>query len=213
MFRRGILGILAVLFPMNVMAQGVSFSASGEAKTGEKPTVQILDDIEPVGEASEPDSEAASMASGIPEGFDDKLDYGHSLYLKGDYAGALNVYNLAKEMKSNDPLVLYFIACAEAKLGHLDEAVSALSAMKTLSGEKLPSLTAKALFLTALVEEMRRDDERVISAWTEYKTFIEKHSQLPGFSGSAEARIQAFQKKRELYEQYEVVRQRISTSN
>jgi hypothetical protein len=206
---------MTVLFPASLMAQDVEFSASGEVKSEKKPLVELLGDrgsgsekVDVPAETSPPPDAAAS----IPESFDGKLDYGHTLYLKQDYNGALNLYNIAKEMKTNDPLVLYFIACVQVRLNHLEEAMAALTAMKTLSGEKLPSLTAKALFMIAMIEEMRLDDERAIAAWTEYKTYLEGHDQLPGFVGTADARVAAIEKKRDQYKHYEIVRERISAS-
>jgi len=211
MFRRGILSLMMALIPTGLMAQGVSLSASGEASTEKKPTIEIVGSV-PMVEDVQTETPAADAVSGVPESFDGKLEYGHGLYLKGDYAGALDVYNQAKQMRTTDPLVLYYIACAEAKQGQYDAAISALNAMKTLSGEKIPSLTARALFFTAVVEEMRRDDDKAVAAWNAYKVFAEGHSQIPVFLGSANARLTVLEKKRQLYEQYEVVRQRLTVS-
>ena len=206
MFSRAMVALLLWVVPSGLTAQGIELSVSGEAGTNTPPeagaTVEMLDS-----QSTEPAAEP-----GAPLSFDDKLAYGHSLYTKGDYQGALSTYNEARQMRSTDPLVLYFIACAENKLGNVDAAVTALSTAKTMSGEKIPSLTARILFMTAVVEEVRPNQENATTAWQAYKDFITAHGDIPGFPQSADSRLQALEKKKAQYTQYEVVRQRISTT-
>ena len=214
MFRRVILGVSMVLVSTNLAAAegglSVSIAADAEGNSASETATETTAVDVPV--VDSPQATPAPENIEMPASFDGKLEYGHSLYLKESFDAALSAYEAAKEMKSNDPLVLYFIACAQTKLGKYDEAVQSLQAMKTLSGEKLASLTARALFLTAVVEEMRKDDEKAVAAWTEYKTFITGHPQTPGFMGSADSRLEVLRKKQEQYEAYDIVRQRISTS-
>lgn len=154
----------------------------------------------------------STSALTIPEGFNAKLEYGHGLYLKGDYQGALTVYRAAKDTKATDPLPLYFIACAQAKLTQYDDAMTTLAALQTVCGEKLSSLHARALFLVAFIEETRGNLENAKSAWSTYKQFAASHAGIQSFAGSADARIVAIEKKSELNTQYKVVRERITGS-
>jgi tetratricopeptide (TPR) repeat protein len=211
MIRWAITGLMIIAAPAYVTAGGVELLVS-DSTEGEGEAEATADTTPRTTTSMTLDDEDEPSSAPIPSGFDDKLAFGHSLYMKGDFKGALNVYNQAKAMKSSDPLVLYFIASAEAKLGHFDEAITALQAMKTLTGEKIASLTARALFLTALVEETRQNDDNTVKAWQAYKEFVTAHSGIPGFVGAADARLSAFEKKRQLYEQYEVVRQRITAA-
>lgn len=156
-------------------------------------------------------SSAETASSAMPESFSDKIEYGHSLYLKGDFQGASAAYRAAKDSKPSDPLPLYLIACAQAKLGQYDEALSTLSALKTVCGEELASLHARGLFLAAVIEEKRGDDENTVAAWTAYKQFVSGRSGIPSFVASADARIKAVEKRRALDEQYKPVRERIAS--
>jgi hypothetical protein len=148
----------------------------------------------------------------MPEGFSGKLEYGHVLYMKGDHQGALVAYTAAKEMKPGDPLPLYFIACAQAKRTQYDEALSTLAALRTVCGDKLASLNVRGLFLAAVIEEMRGNWDNARLAWTVYKEFVSSHAGIPSFAATADARMQAFEKKRALDEQYKAVRMRIAGS-
>ncbi len=208
MFRCAIVGLILLVVPAGLAAQGGELLVSGEAGTAGSSAADAKSPLPST------DQRPATKASPLPlpSNFEDRLAYGHDLYLKGDFAGALNVYNGAKEMKSSDPLVYYFIACAEAKLENFASAIEALSTMKTISGERIPSLTAKALFLIAIVEEQRQSDDDAAKAWQAYKDFIAQRRNVPDFTGTADARLSALEKKRLQYQMYEVVRQRISTA-
>ncbi len=146
----------------------------------------------------------------MPESYTGKLEYGHELYLKGDFESALFAYNAAKEMKPSEPLSLYFIACAQAKLTRYDDAVSTLTALRTVCGEKLASLNARGLFLAACIEEMRGNLDNAELAWIAYKQFVSSHAGISSFAATAEARLSAFEKKRALDESYRGVSERIA---
>lgn len=204
MIRKMVVASCICLWAEAAGAQAVQIELSGKADTtnGTADAAAV---------ATEPSSTASADGQlTIPEGYNAKLDYGHSLYLKGDYQGALTVYRAAKDSKSTDPLPLYFIACTQAKLGQYEDATVTLSALKTVCGDKLPSLHARALFLAAIIEETRGDDENAKAAWTAYKQFAAGHSGIPAFVGSADSRLQALEKKRALDEQYNAVRERIA---
>lgn len=205
MIRRLVIASCICLWAESAGAQGVQIELSGEADTtdGTAEGTAVVSETPAV-------AAATGAASAIPEGYTAKLDYGHGLYLKGDYQGALTVYRAAKDSKTTDPLPLYLIACAQAKLEQYDDAMITLSALKTVCGEKLPGLTARGLFLTAIIEETRGDAENATLAWTAYKQFASDHSGIPAFVGSADARLQALEKKRESAAQYKVVRERIT---
>ena len=207
MISRAISGLLLFVVPAGLAAQGIELSVSGEAGTKTSPSVNAT--VETDAPTENVDESAAPDA---PMSYSDKLDFGHELYSKGDYQGALSAYNEAKQLKSTDPLVFYFIACAERQLGNFDAAITALSTAKTMSGEKIASLTARVLFVTAMVEERRNNGENAVAAWQEYKRFVTAHANIPAFVQSADARLLALEKKQTQYKQYEVVRQRISAT-
>lgn len=207
MSTRAIVVLLLSVIPAGLIAQEIELSVSGSAGENTKPEANA--EVETTADTQNVDTTAEPSA---PMSFDDKLEYGNSLYMKGDYQGALGIYNEARQMKSTDPLVLYFIACAETKLGNLDEAITALAAAKTMSGEKIASLTARILFMTAMVEEMRPSQENATAAWQAYKDFVTVHGNIPEFPQSADSRLSVLEKKKAQYTQYEIVRQRISTT-
>ena len=206
MFRQMVFASCVCLFAQSVRAQEVQIELSGGAGAA---------DVAPEaadGTAAAP-STASTAPSGdvtIPEGFKAKLDTGHALYLKGDYRGALTLYRAAKDSKSTDPLPLYFIACAQAKLEQYTDALTTLSALKTVCGDKLQSLAARSLFLEAVIEETRGNLENAKAAWTAYKQFATEHSDIPAHVASADARLLALEKKAALDEQYRAVRERIA---
>jgi tetratricopeptide (TPR) repeat protein len=195
----------------------ISFWAStATAQTLQIETVEDTDaSSEPSSETATPSVESAtpsveSAPPAMPEGYSDKLEYGHELYLKGDFEGASAAYRAARESKPSDPAALYFIACAQAKLGQYVEALSTLKTLETVCGEKLANLHARGLFLAAVIEETRGNDENTVAAWTAYKQFAADRSDIPSFVASADARIQAVEKKRALDEQYKPVREKIA---
>ena len=190
------------LWAQAALAQGVQIELSGNADEGVSAESTVANET-----TAEP---AAEPAAALPEGFEAKLDYGHGLYLKGDYEGALKVYTAARDSRSTDPLPFYFIACAAAKLERFEDAETALSALSAMCGEKVPSLHARGMFLSAVIAELKGDKEGAVAAWGAYKTFAEAHSSVPVFPATADARLAAFEKVRALDEQYRVVRERIS---
>ena len=201
--RRLVTAGVICLWAQAAWAEGVRIEVSDNGAASDE-TSTALDT--PAESASAEGVEAAAL----PESYTGKLDYGHGLYLRGDYAEALAAYTAAKDSRTADPLPLYFIACAQAKLGNLDEARTALSALKTVCGERLPGLHARGLFLAAVIEEMGGDLAASAEAWAAYKSFAAAHSSVPTFVASADARSAAIEKVRTLDEQYQVVRERIS---
>ncbi len=147
-----------------------------------------------------------------PMTFAQRLAHGHGLYLGKNYTGALSTYEQAKELEPGNALVYYFIACAQAKLGrHVDARVT-LKTVVTVAG-KDESLAAKAMFLTAVIEDDGRRFDIAKEDWTAYKGYAQTHQDAVTFASSADARLEAFEKKRELYEKYAVVRERIASNN
>ncbi|MCP4676851.1 MAG: tetratricopeptide repeat protein [Deltaproteobacteria bacterium] len=148
-----------------------------------------------------------------PMTFAQKLAQGHQLYLDKNFTGALSTYEQAKEIEPGNAAVYYFIGCAQVKLGrHVDARVT-LKTVATLAGSKDESLAAKAMFLTAVIEEDRKRFDTAKEDWTSYKGYAQTHQGAVTFVSSADARLAAYEKKRELDEKYAVVRERIASSN
>jgi hypothetical protein len=81
-----------------------------------------------------------------------------------------------------------------------------------MAGVKNPSIHAKALFLIALVEEMRGQLVSAKDGWIAYKSYIQTNKDAIGYPGTADARIEAIDKKLALDEKYKVVQERIASS-
>ena len=203
MLRPVIAGVVC-LWAQAAPAQGVQIELFGPSE--EDVTAESTIVTEPPAESAV----AVEADAPLPEGFEAKLDYGHGLYLKGDYDGALKVYTAARDSRSTDPLPFYFIACAAVKLEKFEDAETALSALAAMCGEKLPSLHARGMFLAAVIAELKGDKDAAVAAWSDYKTFAQAHSSAPVFPATADARLAAFEKVRALDEQYQVVRERIN---
>ncbi len=209
MFRPIVIAGCCLLFAESAGAQEVQINLAGKAAADESgASADASSSVTPAEETGTQPAAPASLS--IPEGYNAKLEYGHGLYLKGDYQSALTVYRAAKDSKTTDPLPLYFIACAQAKLSQYDDAMTTLSALKTVCGDKLQSLHARALFLEAVIEETRGNLENAKLAWTVYKRFATSHIDIQTLPKSADARLQAIAKKTELDAQYQVVRERIA---
>ena len=205
MFRPLVIAGCICLFAESAVAQRVQIEISEKAAADESGTTAATEAV------STETSRGEATVLSIPEGYNAKLEYGHGQYLKGDYQSALTVYRAAKDSKTTDPLPLYFIACTQAKLQQFDDAMITLSALKTVCGDKLPSLSARGLFLTAIIEETRGNLEDAKAAWTAYKQFAAAHSDIQTLVGSADERLQALEKKTTLDTQYEAVRARIAS--
>ena len=139
------------------------------------------------------------------------IDQGHTQYLGGNYKDALSHYSNAKETNPAEPMALYFIGCAQAKLDRHDEALSTLQALIAVVRETNSSIHARSLFMIAVIEEMSGDNAGVVEAWTEYKAFAEAHQNIRTFVSSATQRLSAYQARAEQEERYKPVRERISS--
>ena len=144
--------------------------------------------------------------------FHGELAKGHELYKNKDFEGAYTAYEAAKDKQPGSPLAYYFLGCTQIQLARYDDASVTLRAVTTMAGTKNPSIHAKALFLIAMVEEMKGQLVAAKDAWTIYKSFIEANKDAIGYPGTADARIQAIDKKRALDEKYKVVQERIAAS-
>ncbi len=167
----------------------------------------------PPSSAGTPDTAAtAPQVVDTPETVHGKLARGHRLYLGSDFAGALSAYEQAKEMEPGNAAIYYFIGCAQIKLDRFDDARVTLKTVSTLAGAKDESLSAKAMFLVAVLEENRRRFDTAKEDWGAYKGYAQTHQQAVTFIATAEARLEAIERKRKLDEEYAVVRERIASS-
>jgi hypothetical protein len=157
--------------------------------------------------AEQPDTTAAET-SDIPATFEGRLAHGHSRYLATDYTGALDSYGKAKELEAGEPVVYYFIGCAEAKLERWDDAISSLKTAATIAGSKDVGLHAKALFMIAVVQERRGEWGAAKAAWTEYASYAKAHEDALTFVAVAEGRLAAIEKRMQLEKDYAIVKER-----
>ncbi len=139
-----------------------------------------------------------------------KLVSGHTMYLEGNYKGALAVYNEVKEKEPGNPAPLYYAACAMAALDQYNEAIAALNAAASIVGDKDASLHAKMLFMSAVVRERQGDLASATTAWNNYISYAKAHGDAVTFIASANSRIEAISKKTQLDKDYQIVRQRIA---
>jgi tetratricopeptide (TPR) repeat protein len=198
MLRKIVIGALILLLPSTAFAQAISVEASAGAQTGQS---------EPAGtEVSAPQIKKTGQT------YHGRLAAGHQLYQKGDYSSALSEYEAAKQMSPGDPIAYYFIGCTQARLARYDDAIVTLKTTSTLAGDKNPSLHAKALFFSAVVEEMRWRLDEAEAAWNAYRGFAQTHDSAKTFPNTPEARLAAIEKMRKLDKEYSAVRERLESS-
>jgi tetratricopeptide (TPR) repeat protein len=168
------------------------------------------------------ESEGGTAATSSPESppqvaeakgtFAEAISAGHGLYMKRDYQSALSRYEEAKQLKPDNALIYYFIGCAQAKLQRYDEALVTLKTTTNIAGTKELDTHGKALFMMALVEEMRHRDEAAMEAWKSYKVFAQTYTDAVTYSATATERLKVLELKRSMEEQYVAVRERIANS-
>jgi tetratricopeptide (TPR) repeat protein len=157
-------------------------------------------------------TDATGGAASLPATYGELLVKGHNLYLEGKYEEAVAVYNEAKAANPTGQLAHYYIGCAQNRLKKQDEALTSFRTASAITEKGGAAIAAKALFMIAVVEESRGAGDAIKAAWKAYKDFASKNPTVTTFVSSADARIAAYEKKRELDEQYEAVRERISNS-
>ena len=155
-----------------------------------------------------PDASENAAASDLPAHYEGKLARGHASYMATDYSGALATYQAAKDQDAGRAPAYYFMACAMSKLDRHDEAVGMLKTAATIAGEKDQNLHAKALFMIAVVRERKGDWTAAKTAWKEYVSYANAHSDATTFVPAAEGRIEAIDKKLKLDEEYAPVREK-----
>ena len=198
MLRKLIFSSLFLLLPCTSIAQAISVEVSADAEAGKPepaPAETTVPQIKQTGQT-----------------YHGRLASGHQRYLAGDFSGALSEYEAAKQMSPGDPSAYYFIGCTQARLARYDDAIVTLKTTGTLAGEKDPSLQAKALFMSAVVEEMRGRLDAAEAAWTAYRGFAQTHDSAQTFPATPDARIAAIEKMRKLDQEYAVVRERLANS-
>ena len=177
----------------------------------------VITEVSPeplITEIEQPAVTANTAAPEAPAGdLPGQLAKGHALYLSGDFNGALNTYVAAEAIAPSEPKVYLFVGYAQAKLGKYDDSVVALRTVTTMLAGKDVSLHAKALFVTAWVEEMRGDREAIRNAWTSYEGYAQVHTDAVTFATTAKARLAALDRMQKLDEQYRAVRERIASGN
>jgi tetratricopeptide (TPR) repeat protein len=198
----------AVLFlPFSAYAQTVVLPPEDPSpeNTSVQPTVILPED------SAETSTATLSVGvSALPQTYGGKLTEGNRHYVAGNFPGALAAYEEAKAMKPGDALSYYFIGCVQTKLVNHDDAIMSFRTAATIAGEKNAGHHGRALFMIAVVEEKRGKIEAAREAWVAYKGFVQTHKDVPGFVASADARLKAYDKKQELNQKYEIVRERIA---
>jgi tetratricopeptide (TPR) repeat protein len=144
--------------------------------------------------------------------FHGELARGHELYKSQDFEGAYQAYEAAKDKAPGSPIAYYFLGCTQVRLARYDDASVTLRAVTTMAGDKNQSLHAKALFMIAIVEEMRVKLDSAKEAWNAYKAYVEPRKDAISYIGTAVARIDAIDKKLALDEKYKVVQDRLAAS-
>lgn len=211
---RGIITFLAAgLVPLAALAQMGAPTGSEQPETEATGTAGEAEPAaETAGEATDVAPEPTPAAS-IPDTYAGRLTRGHRAYIAGDPSGAIDAYNKAKEMEPGRAEVYYFIGCAQAKLGMYDEAVSSLGTAGTIAGDKDEPLHAKTLFMVAVVAEMKGDFASAKAAWEAYLGYAQTHGEATTFAATAQARLEAIEKKLALDESYKVVVERIASGS
>lgn len=159
-----------------------------------------------------PEEESRADVASKPEAaktYEGLLSLGHDAFLSGRHAGALDRYEEAKDMEPGRADAYYFIGYAQGRLGRFDEAFVTLQTARTVAGNKNTDLSAKVLFLRAVLQEQRGDLQAAEKAWTDYLGFAQTHTGARVFIESAQSRLDAIKKMQRLDEQYAEVRKRL----
>lgn len=210
MSARFVLLVVLLLCPLQAMSQTVIIK-SDKSVSAESATPAVSEKSEEATAATS-SPEAPPQVAEAQNTFSGALSAGHGLFMKKNYQGALSRYEEAKQLKPDDVLVYYFIGCAQAKLERYDEALVSLKTTTTIAGTKYLDAHGKALFMMAMVEEMRHRDEAAIEAWKSYKVFAQTYSDAVTYSATATERLKVLDAKRSMEEEYVAVRERIANS-
>jgi len=206
--------LLIFLCPTMSAAQGVPIIT----ETGTEPSSNdsSTSGAKSTGASAQSSTNASSGSTATPPRpltFLGKLYRGHRQYVDNDHQSALTSYEEAKDMEPANAEGYYFIACAQAKIGRIDDALVTLKTVATLAGGKNDSLQAKALFVSALLEERRGKLDRAREAWKSYLRFAESKRGLKTFPATARGRLQSIEARQQREKEYAVVKERIASAN
>lgn len=141
--------------------------------------------------------------------YNERIAEGHRLTKNNELPAALRAYQRALEVRRDDAMATYFIACVHRAQGDLDQALTSFQEVVRLAGDQDPVLHARALMNIAFVREAQRDFTAAREAWRAYTAFIEGHARVPDYTANARQRLDAITTWEELDQAYEPVRRRI----
>lgn len=142
--------------------------------------------------------------------YNERIAEGHRLTKNNELPAALRAYQRALEVRRDDAMATYFVACVQRAQGNLDQALASFQEAARLAGDQDPVLNARALMNIAFVREAQRDFTAAREAWRAYVAFIEGHARVPDYTANARQRLDAITTWEELDQAYEPVRQRIA---
>lgn len=133
---------------------------------------------------------------------------GDSAYLARDFEAAIAAYREAITAEPQNPMGHYRLGEAQLAKGDADEAQKSWDAGIRFSGNN-HALHAKLLFLMADLSERKRDFQKALDGWKAYLEFIQQHTDIKAFAGTATERQKRINDWQKLVEQYAAVKERI----
>jgi tetratricopeptide (TPR) repeat protein len=133
---------------------------------------------------------------------------GDSAYVARDFDAAITAYREAITAEPQNPMGHYRLGEAQLAKGDTDEAQKSWDAGIRFAG-KNTGLQAKLLFLIADLSERKRDLKKALDDWKAYLTFVQQHTDIKGFAGTAAERQKRIDDWQKLVEEYAAVKERI----
>ncbi len=134
---------------------------------------------------------------------------GHDAFVLREYDRALQYYKDAAEESPKSPVAHYFIGCTQRAMKNYEEAIDSFKTAYLMAGEDAWWKGA-ASFNVALTYEQADKKEEALKAWKDFIKIATDFADMKNFVASAEKRIAAIEKYRELDDAYAVVRSRIA---
>lgn len=138
----------------------------------------------------------------------ERLWEGHRLFKEGRITEALEAYRRASNLEPNNPEPLFFVGVALKATGKFEEAEGTFLSALRVAKEKEP-IYGRLLFNIAILLTDQKRWEEAKRAWQKYIDWGESHRDLDPYIINAKERQQAIIDREELYNSYEIVRERI----
>ena len=139
----------------------------------------------------------------------ESIKLGDSAYLARDYDKAIGQYQDAITKEPQNAIGHLRIAEALLKKGSLKEAEQAVLAAARFADAE-PTLKAKALFLSALLQEQQKAYDAATAAWKDYQQFGQQQPKAKVHQRTPPERQKKIATAKQLSEDYVAVKERIA---